>query len=108
LASSSFSDPDPHSKAAWNLIRIPNSDPDPGSVKRAEKERKNESKRQVIRLNICLLKVYGMFFNVLPGSGSAWFSIHFENWMRICLKNYPDPHKVNADPKHWQVDLKIC
>jgi hypothetical protein len=31
-----------------------------------------------------------MFFNVLPGSGSAWIRIHFQNWIliRICLKSW--------------------
>jgi hypothetical protein len=31
--------------------------------------------------------------NVLPGSGSAWICILFS-------KLNPDPHKINADPKH--------
>jgi hypothetical protein len=35
--------------AAWIRIRIPNADPDPGGLKRAKKEGKNASKRQIIR-----------------------------------------------------------
>jgi hypothetical protein len=34
---------------AWIRIHIPNADPDPGGLKRAKKEGKNASKRQIIR-----------------------------------------------------------
>jgi hypothetical protein len=40
---------DPHSMTALIRIRIPNADPNPGSLKRAKKKGTNASKRQIIK-----------------------------------------------------------
>jgi hypothetical protein len=58
-------------------------------------------------------KIFVFNVPVYTGTGSAWIRIHFQSWIRIRiplkkLDPYPDPQKVNADPKHWFADNKQC
>jgi hypothetical protein len=47
-----------------------------------------------VKVTLFLLKVHFylshkkyLLFSLLPGSGSAWIRIHFQNWIRIRIKS---------------------
>jgi hypothetical protein len=63
-------------------------------------------KNQQLTFNLSLKGLWVFNYGTVlttSGSVSAWIRIPFKSWIRIHIKSctYPDPHKVNADPKHW-------